>query len=133
MLSIMRTSKPIAAAVALAGCLTACSAGDAGGFHPSYGQDAVQLARHVPSCSQIRRMRPTRIGTAASCVVRGHRVEFVALTRALTAQPVTARGPLLITAVGQTWYAHLIDAHGERAAQRRVLSLVARALRGKVV
>lgn len=112
--------------------LSACTGGS-GASKTDFGQQAVDLARHVPACSRVKAepQLADRTATVATCVIDGHSVQFLAFASAQAAdEPLTIRVPEA-DAYGDGWMASL-PGEASLGVQRRIVAQVARALGGKV-
>jgi hypothetical protein len=115
------------AAIALSGC----SSGS-GGFQTYYGQPAVDLARHIPACSQ------TSVGqgladkfSAATCVIDGRRTQFLSyVDDGAMSTPITTL-PHAAEAIGRSWTAW-VTTRASASVQRRILRVVVGRLGGEV-
>ena len=100
----------LALSIAVPAALSGCT-GSASAVATQSGQRAVELARHVPDCTNVRRTPAKTDGasTAATYVIDGHQVVFLAWKSAgAGAGPMTVALPS-VEADGDTWNATVVN------------------------
>ena len=115
---------------ACAGCTS--SPRESVGYRTHFGQQAIELARHVPACSEISAPGgfSSRYWSVAVCWIDQRQVNFYSFTSAAAAAaPETVHTPRAF-ARGSTWEADVNAA--SLSKQQHILTFVARALDGKV-
>jgi hypothetical protein len=111
--------------------VSACTSSE--GSTTDFGQRAIDLARRVPGCSNVKQAAEmaSGAGTSATCVIDGHQIHIYAFADSAAGNKalVTVFTPSA-TASGKSWFA-TVGADTVRV-QRQIAGQIAKALGGTV-